>query len=428
MRLISVVIATLNAENDLFITLDSLNNQTNKNFEVLLIDAGSKDNTIAVAKSYDLNYQNMISEPDSGISEAWNKALKLVSSSWLIFLNAGDCLHPKYIESALKNLPKKNSPVIYFCDVFKFNELGQITNCIKGQKPDPKNFIYSKLGFGHPGSLTNIEVFKKIGEFNIKYKIAMDSDFILRAYFSGVEFRYFESKVYMAVGGLSDRNYRRSLLEYYDSLNPFMPVKKHQLIFYLFFLPKLRGVYRFSRKNNFILRQLKHYAVFLINLLSSFLFFYFLRKIYFKALGFKLSANSSVGMGFSFYRLGNIEIGENSVINRNCLFDNRAKIKIGRNVSISRGVNIYTGSHDIHSHFFEMNLRPVNIEDNVVIFSQSIIAPGVSLGKGSIVYPGSVVFKDVEPMAIMSGNPATKIGCRASAPKYNFNYKFPMAM
>lgn len=48
----------------------------------------------------------------------------------------------------------------------------------------------------------------------------------------------------------------------------------------------------------------------------------------------------------------------------------------------------------------------VNIEDNVFIFSNAMIMPGVKIGEGAIVLAGSVVTKDVEPWTIVGGNPA----------------------
>jgi len=56
--------------------------------------------------------------------------------------------------------------------------------------------------------------------------------------------------------------------------------------------------------------------------------------------------------------------------------------------------------------------RPVCIEDDVWIGSRVILLPGVRIGKGSIVGAGSVVTRDVEPYAIVAGNPARKIRSR----------------
>ncbi|MEQ1555155.1 MAG: acyltransferase, partial [Ferruginibacter sp.] len=134
------------------------------------------------------------------------------------------------------------------------------------------------------------------------------------------------------------------------------------------------------------------------------------------------------GFGLLFYKMGNINLGSGSVINRDCLLDNRAAINIGENVSISGNVQIYTGGHDPHSPLFEMTCTPVTIHDHVVIFSRATIMPGVTIGKGAVVYACAVVCKDVPSMAIIAGNPGVVIGCRKAEPYYEIDYSYPAAM
>jgi maltose O-acetyltransferase len=121
---------------------------------------------------------------------------------------------------------------------------------------------------------------------------------------------------------------------------------------------------------------------------------------------FKIGSESSIHVGFRFYRLGQICIGKNSVLNRNCTIDNRGAVTIGAGVSISRQVSIYTAGH-FHDNDFKMWTDQVEICDSCVIYSHSIILPGVKLRKGCIVYPGSVVYRgDYPEGSILPGNPA----------------------
>jgi len=176
------------------------------------------------------------------------------------------------------------------------------------------------------------------------------------------------------------------------------------------------------------LRTLKHLLIGLANGVGDFLPFYWIRCGYFRLLGFKIGLHASISMGFRFYKLGDITIGEGSVINRSCLFDNRHSIQLGNHVSISRNVSIFTAGHDPESPFFEMVTAPVYIGNHVVIFSGAKIMPGVKIGVGAIVYSGAIVTKDVEPMAIVAGIPAKVIGQRATPPAYSLNYPYPLAM
>ena len=120
-----------------------------------------------------------------------------------------------------------------------------------------------------------------------------------------------------------------------------------------------------------------------------------------------------------------IQIGDHCIINARCLLDGRiGKIIIGNNVDIARETNIFTLEHDPNSDIHDSRGGDVVIEDYVWIASRVTILPGVRIGRGAVVASNAVVTKDVEPMAIVAGVPAKKIGVRASALKYTKKY-FP---
>ena len=114
-----------------------------------------------------------------------------------------------------------------------------------------------------------------------------------------------------------------------------------------------------------------------------------------------------------------IIIGNNSVINSYCLLDGReGKIIIGNNVDIARETNIFTLEHDPHSDYHKTKSGDVIIEDYVWVSSRVTILPGVRIGRGAVIASNAVVTKDVEPMTIVAGIPAKKIGTRKSKLKY----------
>jgi maltose O-acetyltransferase len=88
-----------------------------------------------------------------------------------------------------------------------------------------------------------------------------------------------------------------------------------------------------------------------------------------------------------------------------------ADISLGRNVSLSPGVILYTATHPIGFGSQRMlpytDSKPIVIEDGVWVGMQSLILPGVTLGHGSIVSAGAVVSESVPPDALVAGNPAT---------------------
>jgi len=428
--LFSIIVATYNAEQNITQTLDSLLHLNWRDFEVVLIDNQSSDRTLLIAANYTTLNIKIISEPDSGIADAWNKGIQSSTGEWVIFLNAGDSIPKTHLQRAREALKGCENNIILFCDVTVVDVKNQLTRNIIGNYPSARKIKRGSLGFAHPGSFTGRGVFEKIGGFNTNFKIAIDSDFLMRHFQIGGNFVKFNSTAFMASGGISDLQFKKGISEHFSAAvnNGFTNLPMGKFLSYL--LPPLRAGARLARKYSIHpLRFTKHFMISLLNSCGDALILYSLRRIYFALLKFKLGYMSSIGLGFKFYTLGNISIGQNTVINRDCLFDNRALIKVGENVSISRNVQIYTGGHNIKSEFFELTLSDVSIGDYAVIFSRSTILPGIKIGKGAVIYPGSVVTKDVHDFEIVGGNPATKIGIRNSNTlKYKLHYPYPMAM
>ena len=106
-------------------------------------------------------------------------------------------------------------------------------------------------------------------------------------------------------------------------------------------------------------------------------------------------------------------LGERNVINFGCLFDGRKfQIRTGSNVSIGPEAAILTLGHDPRSATFKDQGGDVVVGDRVWIGYRAIVLPGVTIGEGAVIGAGAVVTKDVEPYAIVVGNPARKVGVR----------------
>ncbi len=90
--LISIITITYNAAPVIRPTLESLNAQTFRDFEHLVIDGASKDDTVSIVS--EMCPDSIIrSEPDRGLYDAMNKGLRAAKGKYLLFLNAGDALH-----------------------------------------------------------------------------------------------------------------------------------------------------------------------------------------------------------------------------------------------------------------------------------------------------------------------------------------------
>src|SRR4030042_3460767 len=88
-QLVSIITPTLNSERFIGDNIKSILNQTNTNIEHIIIDGGSTDNTLAFVKSSDPK-AIVISEPDKGISDAFNKGLKIAKGDIIAILNSDD--------------------------------------------------------------------------------------------------------------------------------------------------------------------------------------------------------------------------------------------------------------------------------------------------------------------------------------------------
>lgn len=120
-----------------------------------------------------------------------------------------------------------------------------------------------------------------------------------------------------------------------------------------------------------------------------------------------------------FFRLTNVEIGEDTVINPNFVVSDGylPLLKIGKRVAISPNVTVVCESAPNNSEiqqieYVKNNLicdKEIIIEDDVWIGSNSVLLPGVRIGKGAIIGAGAVVSKDVPPYSIVAGVPAKVI-------------------
>lgn len=119
-----------------------------------------------------------------------------------------------------------------------------------------------------------------------------------------------------------------------------------------------------------------------------------------------------------------VSIGARTIINHGCQLYATGGLVIGRNVSISAGTWLITGTHDINDPSFADVYAPIRIDDYVWIGSRATILAGVTIGKGAVVMAGAVVTRDVAPYTIVGGAPAQVKGERQlRALTYAQNYR-----
>jgi glycosyltransferase involved in cell wall biosynthesis len=118
--LVSILIPCYNAERWLAETIESALAQTWRHVEIILVDDGSKDNTLAVARQFESANVKVISQENQGQSAAENRALRAAQGDLITFLDADDLLAPDKTERQIQLLGNENSEFVASCEWARF--------------------------------------------------------------------------------------------------------------------------------------------------------------------------------------------------------------------------------------------------------------------------------------------------------------------
>lgn len=171
--LISLITVCYNAAPLMRDTLQSAISQTYKNIELVIVDGGSKDNTVAIAQQFSNYTGTLISEPDKGIYDAMNKGIKAAKGEWIYFLNAGDSFYDNgVLETVFANRDLSSFDLIY-AKIQTVNEPTGI-NYIGGHRTVFRDF-YFRYPICHQATFTRRKAFDYIGLFDTSLRINADN-------------------------------------------------------------------------------------------------------------------------------------------------------------------------------------------------------------------------------------------------------------
>jgi len=182
--LISIIVAVYNGKATLQQCIDSVAQQTYPNKELIVIDGGSSDGTVELLEENHDKFSYWISEPDSGIYNAWNKGLLQAKGEWICFLGADDYFWDNTVlEKMAVQLEKipTNVRVAYGTIMLTGND-GQAPRSIgepwEQVRESFKTMPY--MNIPHVGTMHRRSLFDLHGKFNESFRIAGDYELLLR--------------------------------------------------------------------------------------------------------------------------------------------------------------------------------------------------------------------------------------------------------
>lgn len=191
MSKISVVTVCYNAEASIEETMKSVFSQTYSDIEYIVIDGASTDNTLGVINRFsDYSFLKIVSEPDSGLYNAMNKAIRLAQGEYIIFLNSGDVFCDKDV---LINIAPHLSADIVYGNVCRKTHCGNVIEKYPGKRRVLWLLLQGKM-VSHQVIFTRTEIMQKYG-FDESYTITADFDFLTRAVRDGCSLKYVDRDV-----------------------------------------------------------------------------------------------------------------------------------------------------------------------------------------------------------------------------------------
>ncbi|WP_205509864.1 glycosyltransferase family 2 protein [Longitalea arenae] len=196
--LISVITVVYNGARTLEATIESVVTQTYPNIEFIIVDGGSKDETLSIIKKYQSRITRWISEKDEGIYDAMNKGIDMAKGDYLIFMGSDDVFYTKEAVA----------------EVFAQEAACRADLVYGNVKSDSFQGVYdgrfdlTKLldhNICHQAIFYRKELFQQLGKYNKKYKALADWEFNIRCFLQpGIRLQFVDQVIaQFGVGGVS---------------------------------------------------------------------------------------------------------------------------------------------------------------------------------------------------------------------------------
>ncbi len=206
---ISIITATSNSQNFIGSNINSINDQTYKNYEHIIIDNNSQDNTLEIIKNNGKNVK-IISEKDNGIYDAFNKGIDLSTGEIISIINSDDYFADKKVLEEVSKVFNNYDVDIVYGDL-KYVKRGNINKNVRYWKSNPyiPNSFQNGWAPPHPTFFVKKKIYENLGKY--KLNLGNSSDFELMFRFlekNNIKSFYLNKlMVIMRTGGVSNKNY-----------------------------------------------------------------------------------------------------------------------------------------------------------------------------------------------------------------------------
>ena len=214
---ISIITATFNSGRTVRDTLESVLRQTFTNYEYIIKDGGSKDNTLEIVKEYAPQFGDrlkIVSAPDKGIYDAMNTGLQMATGEVIGILNSDDFYTSDYALQTIAEAFGQSDIDATYGDIHFVND-DDLTKCVRYYSSSVFRRWMMRFGMmpAHPSFYCKRSVYEQFGAFDTSYRIAADFENLLRLIFvNKIRIKYIPKDfVTMRIGGASTAGVRSRL-------------------------------------------------------------------------------------------------------------------------------------------------------------------------------------------------------------------------
>lgn len=176
----SIITVCYNAADTIEKTIQSVLNQTCKDFEYIVIDGASTDGTVDIVYSYNKQLSYFVSEPDKGIYDAMNKGIRASKGTYIAFMNANDWYETDALEIIMQRA-KCGMPEILYGLVRQYDNGVHKGYIGTSGSFDPEELHFVNL-YCHQGLFIKKTLFEQLGVYDTTYRILADYEWILNAH------------------------------------------------------------------------------------------------------------------------------------------------------------------------------------------------------------------------------------------------------